>query len=44
MNEKKKFLIPEIDIVVFDTKDVIATSGEQQEGDMGEVSLEDLYF
>ena len=44
MKKEKKFLIPDIEIIEFNDKDVIVTSGESQEGDMGEVPLGSIPF
>ena len=44
MNEKKKFLIPEIEVISFNNADIIRTSGERLDGDMGDTDLEDVPF
>ena len=44
MNEKKKFLIPEIEIISFDNEDILTKSGEELDGDMGDISLGDIPF
>ena len=44
MKKEKKFLIPEIEVINFDNEDILTKSGEELDGDMGDISLGDIPF